>query len=186
MKLPSLIVILNRLHGILFLRFFSFIKSNLHKIYSLRLEEMVCVCKEFWVSWRSINRLLQNCLQLHAPLYIYMPYDAALQFISSRVEDCFSPSLIWLGLVFCFAYYWVGQSSIRFFHKVFWENPNTVSGQLNRMRWKGVSSEPNFFLFWRLFAAWRIIRITYWRLSQHMQQIKSILANAFWPHQPSS
>ena len=147
---------------------------------------MVCVCKEFWVSWRSINRLLQNCLQLHAPLYIYMPYDAALQFISSRVEDCFSPSLIWLGLVFCFAYYWVGQSSIRFFHKVFWENRNTVSGQLNRMRWKGVSSEPNFFLFWRLFAAWRIIRITYWRLSQHMQQIKSILANAFWPHQPSS
>ena len=106
--------------------------------------------------------------------------------ISSRVEDCFSPSLIWLGLVFCFAYYWVGQSSIRFFYKVFWENPNTVSGQLNRMRWKGVSSEPNFFLFWRLFAAWRIIRITYWRLSQHMQQIKSILANAIWPHQPSS
>ena len=24
-------------------------------MYSLRLEEMVCVCKEFWVFWRSIN-----------------------------------------------------------------------------------------------------------------------------------
>ena len=44
----------------------------------------------------------------YAPLYIYMPYDATLQFISPRAEVCFSPSLVWLGLVFCFAYYWVG------------------------------------------------------------------------------